>query len=293
MKKTALAKPVIIMCASAWTLLLGGCDKEATGQVAAVVNGEEITLQEINATLAEANVPEGADKKVLQQQALQQIVDRRLVAQAARDDGIDQDPNYLIKQRQLSEALLIQMYAQKTGATLKVPDQASIKNYTKSHPFAFSDRTVYSIDQIIFPMPSDVTKLKSLEKADNLAEVSKILDGMGIKYKRGNTQMDSAQVPPAMMSQIASLPAGEPFVIPTGANVTANVILESKKIPAAEEGSNAQIVNAIRKDEMTKIMQDRLKTAKAKADIQYQDGFSPPAQTGDNKALATPDKPAG
>lgn len=293
MKKTALAKPAVIACAGIWALLLSGCDKEATGQVAAVVNGEEITLQEINATLAEANIPEGADKKVLQQQALQQIIERRLVAQEARKDNIDKDPNYLIKQRQLGEALLIQMYAQKTGATLKVPDQAAIQKYVTSHPFAFSDRTIYSVDQIVFLLPSDATKLKSLEKANSLDEIAKILDSMGTQYQRGGTQMDSAQVPPAMMSQISSLPAGEPFIIPTGVNVTANVITGSKKVPVNDSETNAQVVNDIRKDEMTKIMQERLKSAKAQADIKYQNGFAPPAQPADSKALTTSEKPAG
>ena len=69
-------------------VLLGGCQKEATGQVAAVVNGEEITLQEINAELAQLQVPEGVDRAQVQQAALQRIVDRRLLAQAAKEDGL-------------------------------------------------------------------------------------------------------------------------------------------------------------------------------------------------------------
>ena len=84
-------------------LALSGCGKEATGQVAAVVNGEEITLQEINAELGSRPIPEGVDKKVIQQAALQRLVERRLLAQAARDDELDKTPDYLLRERQLRE----------------------------------------------------------------------------------------------------------------------------------------------------------------------------------------------
>ena len=87
-------------------VLLGGCQKEATGQVAAVVNGEEITLQEINAELAQLQVPEGVDRAQVQQAALQRIVDRRLLAQAAKEDGLDATPEFLVRHRQLEDALL-------------------------------------------------------------------------------------------------------------------------------------------------------------------------------------------
>ncbi len=274
MKIALSAKPLLLICAGSWAIMLAGCEKEATGQVAAVVNGEEITLQEINAMLAEANIPSGADNKAIQQQALQQIVDKRLLAQVAREDGIDQDPVYLIKQRQLNEALLIQMYGQKTGSTLKVPDKSAIDNYVKTHPFSFANRKIYNVDQISFPVPADISSLKSLEKANTLPEVAAILDSMKIKYQRGTTQMDSAQVPAAMMAQIASLAPGEPFVVPSAAVVTANVITGSQSVPIDESQMASQIVDSIRKEELSEILKKRLEAAKSKAEITYQDGFS-------------------
>src|SRR3546814_15555745 len=81
---------------AAAALALWGCGKEATGQVGAGVNGEEITLREINAELGSRPIPEGVDKKVIQQAALQRLVERRLLAQAARDDELDKTPDYQI-----------------------------------------------------------------------------------------------------------------------------------------------------------------------------------------------------
>ncbi|MEP2751000.1 MAG: SurA N-terminal domain-containing protein [Parasphingorhabdus sp.] len=280
-------KKSALICMTASAMVLTGCEKTAEGQVAAIVNGEEVTLQEINAALSEANIPEGADKELLQQQALQQIVDRRLLSQAAKESGIDQDPSYLIRQRQLSEALLVRMYADKAGTTIKVPDQAAIDRYTEANPFTFANRTVYAVDQIIFPAPADLGDLKQLEVAQTLADVEKILTGMGIKFARKSAQMDSVQVPPAMMAQIVSLAPGEPFVIPTGGTVTASVIKAQQKVPYNAEQAGPVAVKAIRNEEMAKIMKQRLSEAKAKAEITYQSGFAPPAEKGE--AADTPD----
>ncbi len=285
MLNTISVKKRALMCLTAGAVMLTGCEKTAEGQVAAIVNGEEVTLQEINAALGEANIPEGVDKEAIQQQALQQIVDRRLLAQAAKEAGIDQDPAYLIRQRQLSEALLVRMYADKAGTTIKVPDQAEIDRYTEANPFTFANRTVYAVDQVIFPAPADLGDLKQLEVANTLADVEKILTGMGIKFARKSAQMDSAQVPPAMMAQIVSLAPGEPFVIPTGGTVTASVIKDRQTVSFNPEQAGPVAVKAIRNEEMAKIMKQRLAEAKAKAEITYQSGFSP----ADEKAADTPD----
>lgn len=90
-------KQLLIAALLAGTSLLAACDQEPTGQVAAVVNGEEITLQEINAELAGLNVPQGVDEKRVRQAALQRIVDRRLLAQAAKEEGVDQSPEFLVR----------------------------------------------------------------------------------------------------------------------------------------------------------------------------------------------------
>ena len=107
-------------------LALSGCKREATGQVAAVVNGDEITLQEINAEIGNTELPKGIDRKVVQQAALQRIIDRRLIASAAREDGIDKDPQYIARQRRVDELLLIEMLGQKLEKTQRVPAAAAI-----------------------------------------------------------------------------------------------------------------------------------------------------------------------
>src|SRR3546814_6815938 len=102
-----------------------------------ILNGEEITPQESNAELGSRPIPEGVDKKVIQQAALQRLVERRLLAQAARDDELDKTPDYLLRERQLRDALLVQLMGQRAERALKVPGQQEIDKFIADNPLMF------------------------------------------------------------------------------------------------------------------------------------------------------------
>ena len=71
-----LGKRQVLRRGLTWTVVvtaaifLAGCDKQPEGQVVAVVNGDEITLQELNAELGNVELPEGAAKDEIRNQAL-------------------------------------------------------------------------------------------------------------------------------------------------------------------------------------------------------------------------------
>ena len=86
-------------------LALGACHRKAEGQVVAVVNGDEVTSSELNAELQGANLPPDMDKDEARSKVLQSLIDRRLLPQQARAGGLDETPEFLNKQRQLSDNL--------------------------------------------------------------------------------------------------------------------------------------------------------------------------------------------
>lgn len=258
-------------------LSLAACGKEATGQVAAVVNGEEITLQEINAELASRPVPEGVDKKLVQQAALQKIVERRLLAQAAREDGLDQTPDYLLRERQLRDALLVQLMGQRAERALKVPDQQEIDRFIADNPLMFGERKVLTIDRIQFALPQNMDELKALENDHSMDAVAARLRTMGIQFRRDTPRVDAATLGQQRLAQIRALPAGEPFVIPENGVVSVGVIMAEEPAPVSEADARPIAVQALRKKMLAENVQARLKQSRASAEIEYQPGFAPTA----------------
>lgn len=266
--------------------VLTACDKKATGQVAAVVNGEEITLQEINTELGAMSVPEGADKTMVQKAALQRIIERRLLAQVARDEGLDKTPDFIARRRQMEEGLLVQLLGRNASRTSNVPDQAKISAYIEDNPALFSNRTVYTLDRIQFPMPSDPEVLKAFEDDQSMDAVGAQLRELGIEYTREPGRLDSAQVGQKAMDEILALPRTEPFIFPEGGMVTAAVITGEAKQPTAGDQAQAAAVQSLQNKGLMEVLQRRLKAARDKAEIEYQDDFRPPASPGSTAGAA-------
>jgi peptidyl-prolyl cis-trans isomerase C len=266
------------------TSLLISCGGAPTGQVVAVVNGEEITLPELNAELSEIKGAAIADKKAVRQQVLQQIIDRRLMAQIAKEEGMDRDPAYIMRERRMQEELLVQMYGAKSADAVRVPDAGAVQKYVQDNPSMFSQRTAYLVDQITFDMPSDQSVLKQLENDKSMAEVEQTLAGLKISYNKGKNSMDSGVVPPAVMKQILALPAGEPFILPAQGKIVVSVITDRKALPVDPKQVTPMAAQSMRAENLGKILRKRLDDAKVKANITYQDGFAPPAKKADKPA---------
>lgn len=281
--RTVLARCLALVAAVA----LVGCDKQPTGQVAAVIDGEEITEAEINLELGEMQPPPGADRKAIQRAALQRLVDRRLLANGARQDGLDQTPEFILRQKQLDEALLVQMLTHKMGRSVKMPSDAEVDQFIAKNPNMFANRTVLNLDQIAFTPPAQDTYLKSLAGAHSMAEVEAVLKQFGIKFQRRSTQLDTAQVPVELVKKIEALPSGEPFVIPAGGAMSVNVITGSKTVPTSASDARPVAVAAARNRMLGEQVDQRLKSERVQSKVVYQAGFAPPAAAKDLPRTAT------
>ena len=118
-----------IIAAVAVSVLASSCQRKAEGQTVAVVNGEEVTAPDLNFALQLAKVPEGADKTKARNAVLDQLVDRRLLAEQAKKEGIDKSPEYLNRLRRGEEDLLISMLVDRRLNTTQLPSDREIQNY--------------------------------------------------------------------------------------------------------------------------------------------------------------------
>lgn len=268
-------RALLLIGLSTTVLTLSACKREPTGQVAAIVNGDEITLQEVNAQLGNANLPEGVDAKEVQKLAVQRLIDRRLLSAAAKADGIEKSPDYLMRSRQATEALLVSMLNEKAGRTFQVPDNRAIDAFMEARPQTFAKRMIYTVDRIQFPIPKDLAKLKEFEADHSLDDVVARLKAQGTPFDRSSVNMDSAVVAPDVMGRILSLPANEPFLIPENGMVSAGVIRASRAAPLAGDQARPLAVQIMRNEALNKMLEDRLKALRASAKITYQPGFEP------------------
>ena len=264
-----------IVLAIALAVLASGCQKKASGQTVAVVNNDEITASDLNAELAGENVPATGTSQDVRAQALQKLVDRRLLVQQAKTEGLDKSPEFLNQQRRATEDLLINMLVARKVNTSQLPTAEEISRYEASRPEMFTNRETWTLQQILYPLPKDKAVLAKLDAAKSLDEIGQSLTASGIQFTRATRKLDTAIVPHPVYAQIAALQPGEPFIAPGPDKAVASVIAAREANPLTPEQARQVALAAMKREQVSKFVLDRVKSLKTSAKIEYQPGFAP------------------
>ena len=256
-------------------LLVTGCQKTPKGQVVAIVNGDEISQAELNAELQGVQIPDSADRDKLRRQVLQRLVDRKLIVQKAREQGLDKTPEYVAQQRRLEENLLVSMLGQKIAATVPLPDDRDITQYIADNPTQFGGRERLLLDQIQFQAPKDVKQLLTLKDAHSLDDIAAGIQKLGLSFSRGKGVIDTGRLDPKLVGVINKLPPGEPFVLPSNGQYVASVIVGRDATPTPTPVSRQAAAEMVRRRELVAESQAQVARARSTAEVQYQPGFEP------------------
>ena len=255
--------------------MLSACGHKAEGQTVAVVNGEEITLSELNFELGLANVPSGADKAVVRAQVLQTLIDRRLLADQAKKEGVETTPDFVNRKRRSEEDLLISLLSAKRLNTVAVPTARETDAYIASRPGMFANRQIWDLVQVQFQPPSNPAVQAEIDKARSFAELVAILQKSGAPITQQKNRLDTAVVPPELFQKISALPAGEPFIVRVGDRAIASVIVGREAKPIVGDQARPLAADALRKEQGAKDMANRIIGLRKAAKIDYQKGYAP------------------
>ena len=258
-------------------IILAACNNKAEGQTVAVVNGEEITLSELNFELGMANVPPGADKAAARSQVLQSMIDRRLIAIQAKKEGVDTTPDFISRKRRAEEDLLISMLSTQRLKSVALPSARDTDAFIASHPAMFANRKIWDLDQIQYQPPSDPAIQAEINKTKTFPELLAVLQKNGITVARQKNRLDTAVVPAELFQKISTLPAGEPFIVRVGDRAIASVIVEREAKPLVGEQARPIAAEVMRKEQSAKDMANRVSSLRKTAKIEYQKGFAPAA----------------
>lgn len=261
--------------------LVGACNKEGgsapTGQVVATVDGEEITANELNLELAGAQMPQDPkQQQALRNAVLQTIVNRHIVAKAARDQGLDKSPEAAVQRQKLEDLAVIQSLEKSLAGSVPTPSREEAQRYVSEHPNSFAERKIYVVDQIISaPVPQPL--LQQLQPLKTLPDIKTFLASNRIPHQAGVATIDGASADPELIGRIAQLPAGEVFVVPNQNGLLINQIRESRTDPfTGDRAINTAMAIIKRKrtqEAVGKRIQQILQEGAAK--VQYADGYKP------------------
>jgi EpsD family peptidyl-prolyl cis-trans isomerase len=268
---------VSLLVLATGALLLAGCDKKPGGQVVAVVNNEEVTRQELKIEAQQAQIPAGTDPKAAIPALIGRVVDRNLLAEYARAEGLDRAPEYVARRRQLEKNLLAGLALQKLAATQPEPTAADVEKFIAANPTAFAQRKILSLDQIRFATPTDVAKLKAITTLPTIDAVAAKLTADGVRFERGEKAFDTASIDSSVAKQIVALQNGEIFDISTGGVTFVNIITARRDAVAPNAEWKLAATDAVKRQNLNKALEAEMKRIRDRATIVYDPAFKPKA----------------
>jgi EpsD family peptidyl-prolyl cis-trans isomerase len=266
-------------------LMLSGCDQvkklaggggAPKGQVVATVNGEEVTTLELRAELGNFGSRDPNVMKAAQQQALQRIILRRILADKARGEKLDKSPEYAMQVKRGEETLLAQLYTRKLATKTSAPTRADAEAFVNSHPAMFGNRKVLFVDQVIAApnkiSPEELRPLKTLD------EVKALLDRDGVQYQQNAVVLDTLSANQQLVAGVEGLPPGEIFVIPQGGSLLFNQVNGSRSVPFVGDTAIAYAMNVLRSQRAQESVGKQIEAMRkaAESKITYNAAYKPP-----------------
>jgi EpsD family peptidyl-prolyl cis-trans isomerase len=268
----------MVLCAALVTVGCSkGSDKKSTSQVAVKVNGEELSVHQVDLVMRrqQANVPP-AQQEAMAKRLVEGLVDQELAAQAARKDKLDQDPRVVQQMEAAKRDVLARAYLERLGEKVTEPSSDEIARYYETHPNLFSQRRLYSLQETNFAIdPQKAPAMKArLEATTSLDKMNEVLRGESVQFTARQTSVSAEDVPLAILDQLATLKEGQSLVLTRDGAGRVLTLINAQLAPVGPVPAKRLIAGYLTNDRKRTTLQEGVKALREQAKIEYQGRFA-------------------
>jgi EpsD family peptidyl-prolyl cis-trans isomerase len=267
-------RPAALVAAAAM-VALAGCDEKkkevAAVQTAARVNGDEITVQQINFMLHQQRGLKPEQAEMASKQILERLIDQELALQKATEMKLDREPRVVQQLEAARREILARAYLDKAGEPASKPSPEEIQKYYDEQPALFKERRVYSFQEItIEAKPEQVPQLRAkLEGAKNIAEFVDYLKANDFRFTGNQAVRAAEQLPLTSLGTFAAMKDGQALLnaAPAGAQVI--VLAGSRAQPVSLDQARPVIEQFLLNERKREILAKDRKALREAAKIEY------------------------
>ncbi|MGE5452592.1 MAG: EpsD family peptidyl-prolyl cis-trans isomerase [Acidobacteriota bacterium] len=288
--------PIVV----AATLVAGCGDKGKSegkaSQAAARVNGEEITVHQINLLLERQNglKPEQVDSA--RRQALEGLIDQQLAVAKAEEQKLDRDPAVVQQLDAIRRSLLARTYLEKAAATaVGAPSADDVRKYFDSKPALFSQRKVYALQEFTIAAKPDEAKalIEKLDAAPSPQAFVEMIKSSGFKVSASQITQAAEGLPMVILDKLKDVPDGKAMFVTGNDGFKALLVVQSKLQPVTFEQAKPAIEQYLTSERRREFAQKEIKNLRATAKIEYIGKFAEkPASGASAASAAASDVPA-
>lgn len=263
-------------------LAVGGCGEEGSSeasknsQVVAKVNGDEITIHQVNFALSHMGQMKEAEAKEAGKEALKALVDQELLFKKAIEAKLDRDPKITQAIEAAKRQILSQSYLEKQIQGLSKPAPTEVREYYGNHPELFEKRRVYKFQELAFESKPETLKgvKEQLDQGKSLPVLAAWLKSQKIEFNVNESIKPAEQLPLELLPRVQNLKNGQIIVVPAGNAVLVLQLVASSDQPLSEDQAKPLIEGFLGNKKRMELAQAEVKKLRDAAKIEYMGAFA-------------------
>ena len=246
-------------------------EEKAATQVAAKVDGTELTVHQVNYALQRIPNLDQEQTKAASLQVVRNLVNQEVIAQKALADKLDRDPMVVQALDAARRQILAEAYMSKKLGTPAEPTDAEVTDYFNLHPELFVKRKIYRLQEISIKAPKDKHDAirNQLGASKTMNDFAEWLKAENLPIKAAQGVKPAEQLPLEMLSQLAKMPDGQAMVVNSPDGLLVVVLADSQAQPVTLEQAKPAIARMLQTQARQKAAKTELDALKAAAKIEY------------------------
>ncbi|MEW6353099.1 MAG: EpsD family peptidyl-prolyl cis-trans isomerase [Pseudomonadota bacterium] len=268
-----------LLCA-ALLLTAGGCEQRpekprVASQSVVRVNGEEITIHQVNDEIALLGAEIDANSEKPSLQIVDALIDQNLAAQKARAENLHRDPHVLRSFAKAEQQILAQAYLSRRTSSVPQPTREEIKSYFTGHPELFSKSKIYTLRSITWKSsaltPVLDEKVRTLQSAD---EITAWLRMQNIPFQEMSVMKPAGMLPFELLEKIYPMGKGEILFIKEDSDSTVFELVDAVEHPLSEAQAFPLIEGFLLNEKRKEAVRRELQRLRSMASIEYVGKFA-------------------
>lgn len=272
--RSSIAQSVRVVFLTLSIAGLAGChggDKNP-GQSLVRVNGNEITIHQLNQELVHSAAPQNSGKSAedLRKQVLEALVDRQLLVGEAVRNKLDRDLDVLQQVERAKSQILAQAYLRSRIEGMPKPSKSDVETYFHDHPEFFAQRKIFELKQLVIAgadLSADLSA--TMDNAKSLDEVIVWLDAHNVEYAKSQAIRASPDFPAQILSKIQTADKVQLFIVKDGDKAVLMSVSFLKDSPVTLQAASPEITQYL----LNKMTQEEagaeLKRLRSTAKLEY------------------------
>lgn len=250
-------------------------NKKSDTQVVAKVNGDEITIHQVNFQLQRMGQMSEEQGKVAAKQVLARLVEMQLLKQQAIESRLDKDPVVLQAMESSRDQMLAQAYLERLVTKTPKASAAEIDTFYKEHPELFENRRVFRLQELVVSVNKDkfAETEASLRSIKGINEIAVWLKDNNVPFTINSNVKAAEQLPLELLKKLQALKDGEFLIVSSANGLNVVHIAASQVVPISRAKATPVIEQYFFNQNKTKLAKNEIVALNEKAKIEFVGAF--------------------